>query len=233
VTRLVLTIALVGSTGPEARSASRAARVSCTTPYGAEIDAALEDVSSVWTVPRALIKAVIQRESAFDPTALSRAGAIGLMQVLPRNAPRLGVALEDLWVPRANILAGTRLLAILLRHYRGDVVSALVAYDGRPRRLFAPVPENGETQEYVRAVVEGWRRFERCGRRIPADPRPDRPSGARGTAPRPSRRRRCGHPVPPGSRRIVPGTEPASVLAISSRPASSTGNSPGGETTWR
>jgi soluble lytic murein transglycosylase-like protein len=155
-------IAILGCGGSEARSASRATRVSCTTPYDAEIDAAVEDASTVWTVPCALIKAVIQQESAFDPTALSRSGAVGLMQVLPRNAALLRVPPEELWVPRTNILAGTRLLAILLRHYRGDVVSALVAYNARPRRRFASVPENGETATFVRRVLNAWRAAERC-----------------------------------------------------------------------
>jgi soluble lytic murein transglycosylase-like protein len=155
-------IAILGFSGSEARSASGATRVSCPTPYDAEIDAAVEDVSTVWTVPCALIKAVIQQESAFEAMALSRSGAVGLMQVLPRNAALLGVAPEELWVPRTNILAGTRLLAILLRHYRGDVVSALVAYNARPRKRFAPVPENGETEGYVRAIMRRWRESERC-----------------------------------------------------------------------
>ena len=156
----------------------------CSTLYAMEIDAAVGDVSRVWKVPPSLVKAIIHRESAFNPTALSRAGAVGLMQVLPRNAERLGVRSEELWVPRLNILAGTRLLAVLLRHYQGDVVSALVAYNARPRRVFAPLPENGETALYVRAVLEGWRRFERCGpvvtTRPVADPRTD--SAIRGPA---------------------------------------------------
>jgi hypothetical protein len=130
----------------------------CSTLYALEIEAAVGDVSSVWKVPPSLVKAIIHRESAFNPTALSRAGAVGLMQVLPRNAERLGVRSEELWVPRLNILAGTRLLAVLLRHYQGDVISALVAYNGRPRQVFAAPPKNGETALYVRAVLEAWRR---------------------------------------------------------------------------
>jgi soluble lytic murein transglycosylase-like protein len=84
------------------------------------------------------------------------------MQVLPRNATLLGVAPDQLSVPKLNILAGTRLLAILLRQYRGDLIAALVAYNARPRRLFAPLPENGETAPYVRRVIAHWRSFERC-----------------------------------------------------------------------
>jgi soluble lytic murein transglycosylase-like protein len=50
-----------------------------------EIDGAVEDVSRVWTVHPSLVKAIIHRESSFKPRALSRAGAVGLMQVLPQN----------------------------------------------------------------------------------------------------------------------------------------------------
>lgn len=123
------------------------------TPYEREIDAAIAATASTYPVPKELVQAVIRRESAFNPKALSRAGAVGLMQVMPFNAPLLGVAAEDLADPARNILAGTRLLAVLLRHYQGDVISALVAYNARPRELGAPLPDNGETPEYVRAVL--------------------------------------------------------------------------------
>jgi soluble lytic murein transglycosylase-like protein len=150
----------------------------------------------VWAVPHALIKAVIQQESAFDPTALSPAGAVGLMQVLPRNAILLGVAPEELWVPKTNILAGTRLLAILLRHYQGDLVSALVGYNSRPRRLFAPLPENGETAPYVRAVLRRLRSFEKCAG-----------AGSGAGEPASSRIRRVGNASPTSTRiRIKPST---------------------------
>jgi hypothetical protein len=64
-----------------------------------------------------------------------------------------------------------RLLAVLLRHYEGDVISALVAYNARPRRLFAPIPRNGETPAYVWKVLgmfggqtaEDARYRKRCG----------------------------------------------------------------------
>jgi soluble lytic murein transglycosylase-like protein len=152
---------------PHTRSASDAWCGAGRNAYDRDISAAVQSVASVWSLPSSLIKAVIQRESAFNPTALSRAGAIGLMQVLPSNAVRLGLAQEALWTPRDNILAGTRLLAVLLRHYQGDVISALVAYNARPRPRFAPLPDNGETPFYVRAVLRSWASFERCAGQRP------------------------------------------------------------------
>jgi soluble lytic murein transglycosylase-like protein len=127
--------------------------------FEAEIAAAVRDVEHVHHIPTALIKAVIQQESGFNPKAISRAGAIGLMQVMPYTAPRVGLTEADLWDPAKNILAGTRLLAVLLRCYRGELVSVLVAYNARPLKIFAPIPRNGETPGYVAAVLRFFQAY--------------------------------------------------------------------------
>jgi soluble lytic murein transglycosylase-like protein len=127
--------------------------------YDAEIAQAVASVRDVYPVPVALVKAVITAESGWKPRAVSRAGARGLMQLMPATAAKTGVRAEDLFEPAPNILAGTRLLAVLLRHYRGDLVSALVAYNAGPRGGFAPVPQNGETPAYVWRVVWCFERF--------------------------------------------------------------------------
>jgi soluble lytic murein transglycosylase-like protein len=90
------------------------------------------------------------------------------MQVMPFNARRLGLTPAQLWTPTMNILAGTRLLAVLLRHYQGDVISTLVAYNAVPRRPRAPVPQNGETPKYVGSVLSSWRALRRCEARARA-----------------------------------------------------------------
>ncbi len=126
-------------------------------PFEAEIDAALAETTAIYPVPKALVVAVMSVESSFDPRAVSRAGAKGLMQLMPYTAQRVGIAEAELFEPRRNILAGVRLLAVLLRNYEGDVISALVAYNARPRRLFAPVPRNGETPAYVFRVLHRMR----------------------------------------------------------------------------
>ena len=122
-------------------------------PYDAEIGAAVASVSTVHAVPPALVKAVIAAESACSPRAISRAGARGLMQLLPGTAAKAGVRPEELFKPDRNILAGTRLLAVLLRHYHGDLVSVLVAYNAGAHQGYAPVPVNGETPAYVARVL--------------------------------------------------------------------------------
>lgn len=145
----VLTLALVVASSPPPPDMR----------YDREIAAAIEDVHDVHHVPAALVKAVIMQESSWNPRAVSRAGALGLMQLLPATAAKVGVSREELFDPAKNILAGVRLLAVLLRHYRGDVISALTAYNARPRELFAPIPQNGETPGYVRAVLAYYARY--------------------------------------------------------------------------
>jgi soluble lytic murein transglycosylase-like protein len=130
--------------------------------FDQEIQTAATSVAGVWPVPTSFVKAVIHRESGFRPRAVSSAGAVGLMQVMPFNARRLGVTPSELWAPATNILAGMRLLAVLLRHYRGDVISTLVAYNAGPRQPLASVPDNGETPAYVRGVLASWRVLRRC-----------------------------------------------------------------------
>ncbi len=126
-------------------------------PFEAEIDAALAETAAIYPVPKTLVLAVISVESGFQPRAVSHAGARGLMQLMPYTAKRVGIRDSEVYDPRHNILGGVRLLAVLLRHYDGDVISALVAYNARPRRIFAPLPRNGETPAYVRRVLSCMR----------------------------------------------------------------------------
>jgi len=134
--------------------------------YDAEIDRATAAAASIYPVPKPLVEAVIRAESGFDPEARSRAGAVGLMQLMPATARRVGVSPGELRDPARNVLGGVRLLAVLLRHYRGDVISALVAYNASPRPAGAPIPRNGETPAYVRAVLENLRRYQAAGGRV-------------------------------------------------------------------
>jgi soluble lytic murein transglycosylase-like protein len=126
-----------------------------------EIDSAIAACRGVYPVPKALVKAVIRAESGFRPDAVSPTGAVGLMQLMPATGRKLGISVAGLRDPEVNVLGGVRLLAVLLRRYQGDVVSALVAYNARPIARFAPIPRNGETPAYVRAVLENLRRYRR------------------------------------------------------------------------
>jgi soluble lytic murein transglycosylase-like protein len=122
---------------------------------------AVADTARVWAVPVELVRAVIKQESAFNPRAISSCGARGLMQVMPFNAAKVGLAGPDeLWEPAKNILAGVRLLAVLLKYYRGDVVASLVAYNAGPRAEGTPVPSNGETPGYVLNILRFWMEYD-------------------------------------------------------------------------
>jgi soluble lytic murein transglycosylase len=109
-------------------------------------------------LPPALVKAVIAAESAFDPEAVSRKGAQGLMQLMPHTADALGV--EDPLSPSENVRGGTRYLRQMLDRY-GDMRRALAAYNAGPRAVdrHRGVPPYRETRDYVNRVLEYYRHY--------------------------------------------------------------------------
>jgi soluble lytic murein transglycosylase-like protein len=104
------------------------------------------------------VKAVIAAESNFDPEAVSRAGAQGLMQLMPHTAAKLGV--DDPLRPIENVRGGARYLREMLDRYR-DLSVALAAYNAGPRAVdrHGGVPPYRETQDYVRRVLTYYRHY--------------------------------------------------------------------------
>ena len=104
-----------------------------------------------------LVKSVMLIESGFNPAAISKKGARGLMQLMPEVAAELGV--RDLHDPKQNIDAGTRELSRLLLAYRGDLVRSLAAYNAGEAAVdkYAGVPPYVETQLYVHKALAAYR----------------------------------------------------------------------------
>lgn len=117
-------------------------------PFGDLIEAAAKRYS----MDADLITSVIAVESNFNPKAISRRDARGLMQLLPVTAARFGV--RDIFDPAENIDAGTRYLSELLKLYKDDLALALAAYNAGPESVqrFGRVPPFTETVSYVRRV---------------------------------------------------------------------------------
>jgi hypothetical protein len=142
-------------------------------PYRELVEAA----AARYGVDADLITSVIAVESNFDPKALSRKNARGLMQLLPETAARLGV--QNIYDPQENIDGGTRYLRELLQTYNNDVVLALAAYNAGPERVqqYGRVPPFAETISYVRRVK---RSYDKSKSKTPA--KTPAPPGARAIA---------------------------------------------------
>jgi len=118
-------------------------------PYGKLI----HDAAAKHGVDENLIKGVIAAESNFNPRAISRKQAQGLMQLLPQTAARYAVA--NIFDPAQNIDAGTHYLKDLLEQYRGNLPLALAAYNAGPEMVgrYGGIPPFRETQSYVRRIT--------------------------------------------------------------------------------
>ena len=118
--------------------------------YATEID----EIAARYGVSPALVRSVIRVESAFNPQAVSRKGAQGLMQLMPQTSLSLGV--RDAFNPRQNIEGGVRHLRYLLDRFPGNVSLALAAYNAGEQAVqrYGGVPPYEETQQYVRKVLE-------------------------------------------------------------------------------
>ncbi len=154
------------------KSAGRTIR----TPAGrSSLDRLIEQEAENLGMEPALVKAVVHAESSFNPNAVSSAGAIGLMQLMPKTAADLG--LKDPFNPKENVRGGIRYLRTLLGMFNNDLPLALAAYNAGLTRVikYGKVPPFKETQRYVGKVIQFYAMYAQ--RALPAISKVTRPGG--------------------------------------------------------
>ena len=124
-------------------------------------DSLINKYAKEYGVDPNLVKAVMKRESQFNPKACSPAGARGLMQLMPATARELGVT--DINDPEQNIKAGVKYLKKCLDARGGNVELALASYNAGPNNSAVKagrIPQNGETPNYVNAVMKYYNEYK-------------------------------------------------------------------------
>lgn len=125
--------------------------------------AIISDAARRYGLNSALLRSVIQAESSFNPQAVSPKGAVGLMQLMPATARMYGAF--DSTDPKANIHAGARFLAALLKRFDNDLELSLAAYNAGPTAVTQygrAIPPYPETQKYVTRVLRYYQEYRQA-----------------------------------------------------------------------
>jgi len=118
-----------------------------------DFDPIIKKAADKYNIPERLIKSIIKQESNFNPYAVSRKGAKGLMQIMPETAKLLGI--KDVFNPEENIEGGVKYLRMMLDRFGGDLVKALAAYNAGPEAVekYNGMPDYTETKNYIRNIL--------------------------------------------------------------------------------
>ncbi len=121
-----------------------------------EFQSTIKRISARYRVDPTLVTAVISTESNFNELAISRSGAMGLMQLMPDTATHLGV--QDPFDPKDNIEGGVKYLRYLIERFKGNLELAIAAYNCGPSTIdkFGGVPPYGETRRYIKKVFDRY-----------------------------------------------------------------------------
>lgn len=124
-----------------------------------ELEEAVARYAGEYRLSPALLMAVMKAESAFNPTVISKAGAVGLMQLIPETAIRHGV--RNLYDTKENIGGGAKHLRYLLDRFHGNIRLALAAYNAGERKVdrYRQIPPFKETRTYVKKVMGFYRDY--------------------------------------------------------------------------
>lgn len=125
-----------------------------------QYDHLISEASRISGVSFALIKAMIRVESNFDHQAVSKKGAKGLMQIMPKNFASLDI--EDPFNPRENIIGGSLYFQQMMERYHGKLPLALAAYNAGPTAVdrYRGIPPIQETEDYVKKVLNYFHVFQ-------------------------------------------------------------------------
>lgn len=128
-----------------------------------EINGLIDEYSQKNGLDADFVRAVVKQESGFNEHATSRCGAAGLMQLMPGTAKGLGV--KNPYDAEDNVRGGTKMLANLLKTYGGKKDLALAAYNagGGAVKKYGGIPPYGETQRYVKNVLNIYNRYKEGG----------------------------------------------------------------------
>jgi len=150
----------------KSKSSSKTAAAYSPRPFGGggvdrytRYDQVIREAAGYYQLPEAFIRAIMKVESDFDPTALSVAGAQGLMQLMPETAAHMLVT--DSWDPRENVFGGCRYLRVLANMFNGDLDLTIAAYNAGEGSVIRAggIPNIPETQDYVVKVKSWYRRY--------------------------------------------------------------------------